>query len=217
MIPYINWFSLVVSLSCPIKLSIMIKFGFQLTVYILCSGALFLVTSNTMLAWVIYLFFLFPCYGLILFIYWFQVGRSKNWTYGITSSNIWFLRALLLPALFYCGPFCIVLLACWYFVRRTKKWSQNVRLRRWIWSPILILQLAAIVTSPADCSGWKQGTQCQSKLNVMIRENKIPSRVIVPQWLLVLDSFYLAYVASYAAMLMVASIPVRNITSEEDT
>ncbi len=151
----------------------MSTFRLQLPTYILFSASLFLATSNnTMWAWILYLFFLFPCYGIILTIYYYQTKQSK------TS-------------------------------------HQRGRLRSLIWGLILILQIATIVTSSADCYRFLQGDRCQSNLNIMMKRDRPPSGNVVPHWTLVEDYFFPVFLVSYVTLLLVVTIQPSSIPGKK--
>ncbi|NJK52010.1 MAG: hypothetical protein HC936_02840 [Leptolyngbyaceae cyanobacterium SU_3_3] len=68
----------------------MFKFGWILTVYLCLSFALFLITSYTIAAWIIYLFLLPPFYGVVLRGCWVWIWKNrtltakiKYWIWGI--------------------------------------------------------------------------------------------------------------------------------------
>lgn len=68
----------------------MMKLGWALTVYLGLSFVLFLIQSNTISGWSIYLFLLLPFYGIILVLGWSWVWKNrtqkakiKYWIWGV--------------------------------------------------------------------------------------------------------------------------------------
>jgi hypothetical protein len=98
----------------------------------------------------------------------------------------------------------IISMICDYKSDNTNKATQELRFKWWILGIILSLQLATIITSPADCYRFLQGDRCQSKLNILMKRARPPSGEIVPHWTLVEDYLFPGFLVSYLTVLTVA-------------
>lgn len=96
--------------------------------------------------------------------------------------------------------YAVVLLGWWFFVwlNRTK----TARIRCWIWSIVLALQVATILVAPGNCYGLKEGARCYSNLQILIGNvpSTGPSNSL--HWELVEDAF-LGLLAAYGVSLVV--------------
>jgi hypothetical protein len=81
----------------------MIKLGFLLTLYLCLSFGLFLVTSFTVTAGILYLFLLLPFYGLLLLICWSVIWLNRSQTAKI-KWGIWSLVLVLQIATILASP-----------------------------------------------------------------------------------------------------------------
>jgi hypothetical protein len=81
----------------------MIKLGLLLTLYLCLSFGLFMVTSFTITAGILYLFLLLPFYGLLLLICWIIIWRNRSQTAKI-KWGIWSLVLVLQIATILASP-----------------------------------------------------------------------------------------------------------------
>ncbi|TAD76251.1 MAG: hypothetical protein EA001_12575 [Oscillatoriales cyanobacterium] len=141
------------------------QFWFAFVGYLLFSTILFMGSSFTMLAWIVYLFLLLPVYGGLL----------------------------------------IVLLT---LTHRYRGWRLRVR------SPLAIItgmtQILAIITSPGNCYGFKQGNQCYSLAQVWWGNvGEISFQNQPPHWTAIEQAFY-PLLAIHVAMLLLTTVTLRR-------
>jgi hypothetical protein len=97
------------------------EFWFCFLGYLLLSTLLFMGSSFTMLAWIVYLFFLLPFYGFLILLLAALTSRYRGYRLQVK-------------------PLFLVL--------------------------VLVSQILAIIVSPGNCYGFKQGNQCYSLAQV---------------------------------------------------
>lgn len=107
--------------------------------------------------------------------------------------NGWIIYFLLLL------PFYgIVLLGWWIFIWRNH--TKIARIKYWILSIVLVLQVATIVTSPGNCYGVKQGARCYSNLQILIGNvpstgpsNSVHWNLVEDGWMGILAAYGVAF------------------------
>jgi hypothetical protein len=97
------------------------QFWFCFLGYLLLSTLLFMGSSFTMLAWIVYLFFLLPFYGFLILLLAALTSRYRGYRLQVK-------------------PLFLIL--------------------------VLVSQTLAIIVSPGNCYGFKQGNQCYSLAQV---------------------------------------------------
>jgi hypothetical protein len=112
----------------------------------------------------------------------------------------------------------IVLLGWWFFVLQNS--TKTAKIKYWIWSIILVLQIATILTSPGNCFGIKQGNRCYSNLQILLGDVPSTGPSSSPHWNEVEDAF-LGLLAAYGVALVVGlsrtsvAKSINNVTTEE--
>lgn len=103
--------------------------------------------------------------------------------------------------------YAIILLVWWLIVWQNH--TRGARIRYWIWSIVLVLQVATILASPGNCYGWSQGANCYSNLQMFLGNvpRNEPSKI--SHWKPIENNFptlILAYGLSVAVALLSTSI-----------
>lgn len=133
--------------------------------YILFSTILFMGSSFTMLAWIVYLLFLLPFYGGLLIGVLALTSRYRGHRLQVRSS------------------FAII---------------------------TVIAQMLAVITSPGNCYGFKQGNQCYSLAQVWWGNvGEISFQNQPPHWTVIEQAFY-PLLAIHIAMLVVTTATLRR-------
>lgn len=140
-----------------------------------------------------WIFTLYVCLSFILFLL----------TSNTINGGIIYIF-LLLP--FY----LIALLVYWLIIIQSP--TKSGRIKYWIWSIVLALQIATMLTAPGNCYGTKQGERCYSNLQVLLSDIPRTGPSSAPHWSLVEDAF-LGFVAAYILALVfgLSSTSVKNI------
>jgi hypothetical protein len=73
----------------------MIQFALPLTIYIFLSFILFLVVSNTIAGWILYIFLLLPFYGIVLLAWWMIGWLNRRKRYQLRHFKYWILGIVL--------------------------------------------------------------------------------------------------------------------------
>ncbi len=87
----------------------------------------------------------------------------------------------------------IVLLIWWIVILRNR--TQRGRIRYWIWSIVLGLQVATILAAPGNCYEFKhcyefkQGARCYSNWQIVFGGVPATGPSTAPHWTLVEDAF----------------------------
>lgn len=101
----------------------------------------------------------------------------------------------------------VVLLLTWIFIAKNR--TRTVKIKYKIWGIVLLLQLAALLTSPGNCYGVKQGSRCYSNLQVLIENIPRTGYSNLPHWTLVEDAF-LGFLLGYAIALLWGILSTKN-------
>jgi hypothetical protein len=131
---------------------------------------------------------------------------------GTAFTGLAFLIYLLTLAPFYC--LCCIVLIC-FNLHRSRSSRKLIRYRVLLLVPIIIFQCLVILTSPASCYGWSQGSACYSFIQAHSEHlfGKISS---VPHWQI--ESLFpwvlLIYITSILIFLVM--IRIENRQDNED-
>lgn len=113
----------------------------------------------------------------------------------------------------------IVLLGWWLFVWQNR--NKTAKIKYWIWSIILVLQVATILTSPGNCFGIKQNnSRCYSNLQILLGYAPSTGPSSSPHWNEVENAF-LGLLVAYGVALVVGlsctslAKSINNLTTEE--
>ena len=113
----------------------------------------------------------------------------------------------------------IVLLGWWLFVWKNR--TKRARIKYWIWSIVLALQVMTILASPGNCFNAKSGSHCYSNLQILIDNVPRTGPSNSPHWQLIEHAFpglVVAYGVAVVVGLSRTSIESnpRNITHVTD-
>lgn len=79
---------------------------------------------------------------------------------------------------------------------------QPLRLHYGLWGVVLALQLATLLTSPANCFRAKEGARCYSNLQVLVGSVPRTGESSAPHWILVEDAFPGVLIAYDVALIL---------------
>lgn len=144
----------------------MLKSGWALTIYFCLSAILFLATSNTISAGIIYVFLLFPYYAIVLFSWWIFVYENR---------------------------------------------TRTIRIKYWVWSVVLVLQVLTILISPGNCYQVKGGNRCYSNLQILLTDVPRFGASDTSHWVLAENAFFVL-VAAYGVAVLVGLSPLGRST-----
>jgi hypothetical protein len=83
----------------------------------------------------------------------------------------------------------VVLLTTWIFISNNHT-QKVLKIKSKIWSIVLLLQIATLLTSPGNCYGVKQGSRCYSNLQMLIENIPRTGDSNLSHWKLVDDAFF---------------------------
>lgn len=113
--------------------------------------------------------------------------------------------------LFLLLPFYSALgIACWVCIGMNR--SKTAKLKPWIWSLVLVLQIVTMLTAPGNCYGYKQGDRCYSNLQILGANLARVGPNSAPHWQLVEDAFLGSLVAHTVAL--VTAIATTKVMSK---
>lgn len=149
---------------------------------------------------------------------------SKNgfFMYMIASASVFILTlSNLIPNMLICTfivcPSYGMILCMYYFKSPSPQAVQTGRLKAFqkrmvksifyplIWVLVILSQLGAIATSAENCYGWKMGDRCRSKLDVVLKKERLPSGNVVPHWKLPEDYLFPGMVLAHVGLLAIAA------------
>ncbi|WP_071527308.1 hypothetical protein [Nodosilinea nodulosa] len=97
--------------------------------------------------------------------------------------------------------YAAILLVWWLMVWQNP--TKGVRIRYWIWSIVLVLQVSTILASPGNCYGWTQGANCYSNLQIFLGDVPRSGSSNIPHWKPLENNFPVLALA-YGVSLVVA-------------
>jgi len=103
--------------------------------------------------------------------------------------------------------YATILLVSWLMIWQNR--TKAARIKYWIWSIVLVLQVATILASPGNCYGVKHGASCYSNIQILLGNVPRNGFSNIPHWKQIEDAFsglLLAYGASVVVGLATTSI-----------
>uniref|UniRef100_B8HTT9 Uncharacterized protein n=1 Tax=Cyanothece sp. (strain PCC 7425 / ATCC 29141) TaxID=395961 RepID=B8HTT9_CYAP4 len=83
--------------------------------------------------------------------------------------------------------FGFILLVWWLFAWQNR--NKTARVKFWVWSIVLGLQVATIVVSPGNCYGFSQGNTCYSNFQILAGQAPPSGPSDAPHWKPIEDAF----------------------------
>ena len=77
----------------------------------------------------------------------------------------------------------------WWWLRVWQNRTKVGNLKQWIWHIVLALQILAMLVSPGNCFGAKQGDRCYSNLQILVSDVSRTGPNLAPHWTFVEDAF----------------------------
>lgn len=122
--------------------------------------------------------------------------------------NAWIIYGLILL------PFYgATLLWGWVFALKNRDKTGQVSYR--LWSLVLGLQAALLLTSPGNCFGVKQNSRCYSNFQILFGNVPRTGSSKQPHWYLVEDAFWL-FLAAYCVAVIVSLIKTSVVDQHEN-
>ena len=85
-------------------------------------------------------------------------------------------------------PFYVIALAwLWTIVGQNR--TKTLRIKYWIWSLVLALQIATILVAPGNCFRAKEGAPCYSNLQILFGNAPNSGPSDIPHWTLIEHAF----------------------------